>query len=206
MSCLLAIAAVGLQAATPASVASTQEEAKPFTVTVKQIGTPSWKTFKRVPVEITVTNNTGKTINFAMPYLKNISLWNAKRIGCYIARIAWLTGAALISINTYLILEIFTKKLLDATGLIAETSCATLPDGRLNYTSSSKSLIPFEYDPFGPLDTPLIAFLLVMHSKNHTFPTKSLQPHGRITMQGSISTSNMQKIRDGLTPTAVIES
>jgi hypothetical protein len=45
MPCLLALAAIGLQAATPIPTASAEQPVPPFTVTVKQTGTPSWKTF-----------------------------------------------------------------------------------------------------------------------------------------------------------------
>jgi len=70
ITCSMAI--TGLQAAQPQA----SSPSKPFTVTIKQTGEASWKTFNKVPVEVNIVNNTGLTLRIAHPYFDNVSFWS----------------------------------------------------------------------------------------------------------------------------------
>jgi hypothetical protein len=100
MSCLLALAALGLQAATPMSVAKTAAPAEqpvpPFTVTVKQTGTPSLKTFYKVPVEISLTNNMDREFQGTI-HFRNFSAWLSNNIKDGTARILALACVPLVA-------------------------------------------------------------------------------------------------------------
>jgi hypothetical protein len=50
-----------------------KQSAAPFTITVKQIGEPSVKTFYKIPVEITITNNLDNTLCLVPPYFGDAS-------------------------------------------------------------------------------------------------------------------------------------
>ncbi len=67
--CFLSI--TGAQAALPA---------QPVTITIKQTGMPSWKTFYKVPVSMSITNNQNHAIELMYPYIEKISWWSMPRI------------------------------------------------------------------------------------------------------------------------------
>jgi len=61
------------QAQEPKQSLAEKQSAAPFTITVKQIGEPSSKTFYKIPVEITIANNLDHTLCLMPPYFGGVS-------------------------------------------------------------------------------------------------------------------------------------
>jgi hypothetical protein len=97
MSCLFVGSVTWLQAAQEQP--ETPESNATFTVTVTQIGMPSWKTFYKIPVEVGITNNQNYDINLTSPYFQDLSLWDSEKIRCYATRFLAVVWASCVGVT-----------------------------------------------------------------------------------------------------------
>jgi hypothetical protein len=203
MSCLLVLATVGLQAATtPAPVAKTetpaQQPSSPLTITVKQTGQPSWKTFKRVPVEITIANNTKHDVILGAPYLGNVSLWNADMLRYKVAKLCKILGISCLGLFLLTIPAEGIKSLMNIALSYKEIDapafgfhCCSTEDGRHICSSHSSPVINFMQDAFAPgvLNILLSAGIILVGTTRH-----HIKPQETITIKGFLNKADIQKL------------
>lgn len=179
-------------------VQETKQPDSVCTVTVKQIGEPSLKTFYKVPVEITVTNNLDHMICLLPPYFSEVSFTE--------------NGSFLTTI-TQDIERIAVAETKLAVGLICVLGCGAMffiP----SYLANGWSLFDLAQIPmslfgfFGVVSQPAI-FISNLVSRN-LLSTENimwmLTPHNPARVNGYISSADMKKIQGGqLTPKVVMK-
>jgi hypothetical protein len=185
----------GLQAAQPQKL---KEATPPFTVTVKQTGEVSWKTLYKVPVEISITNNTDKDVNVVAPCFNNASLWNKNM---FLHQLAWLCkwvglvciGAGVLSVPAYGIKSLGEAALAfrgkDAPRFAFEC-CETETGGRL-CGSSMTPVITKMNDAFWP---GVGSFLLSVVLR--WLGSTKLNASETITISGSMNVNDVAKVQN----------
>ncbi|MFH1254295.1 MAG: hypothetical protein V1646_02580 [bacterium] len=168
------------------------------TVTVKQIGEPSLKTFYKVPVEITVTNNLDRMIYLVPPYFTEVSFTES--------------GSFLTAI-TQDIKRIAVAETKLAVGLVCVLGCGATFFIPL-YLANGWPLFDLAQVPMyllagvGAWSQPAI-FISNLISRNLLSTeniTWILTPHNPARVNGYISSIDMKKIQDGqLTPKVLMK-
>ncbi len=204
MSCLLALTASSLQAAEPMPAAKleapTQQPVSPLTITIKQIGEASWKTFYRVPVEVNITNNQAHDFNLGAPYVANISLWNADMLRYKAAKLFKALGFTCIGLSLLSIPAEGIKSLMNIAlsykGVEAPAfgfHCCPVDDGRHVCSSYNSPVISFMQDAFAPglANIALAVGLIILGTTRHC-----IKPHETVTITGLIGTADIKKIQN----------
>jgi hypothetical protein len=185
MSCLLALSTIGLQAATQKLETSspTAETVTPLTITVKQTENPSWKTFYKVPVEVSITNNTEKNDIYGAPYISGVSLWNSSTINQKLADICGTVGSLCFKAAILTFIAHSTAMLLDIPLSYKDIHLADSVAPMLNH-------VP-EVFVTGVLNKLLEIGIFIWGTRK-----VCVKPHETVTIYGYISTADIQKIQN----------
>lgn len=209
ISCLLALTAIGLQAAepmpsTPVPAAQVevpaQQPVTPLTITVKQIGTPSWKTLYKVPVDVTITNNHDQDFNLGAPYIANISLWNADMLRYQAAKLFKALGLTCIGLS---LLTVPIEGIKSLANIVLAYKGVNVPELNFHCCSSeqdahicssrSSPVIGYMQDAFIPglFNIALAAGLIILGTTRHC-----IKPNKTATITGLIGTADIKKIQN----------
>jgi hypothetical protein len=182
MSCFFALSTVGLQAAEskPETPSATET---PVTITLTQTGNPSWKTFYKVPVEVSITNNTNEDLFCCAPYISGVSIWNSSTINQKLANICDIVGSLCFKATILTFIAHSTAILLDLPLAYQDIHLARFVAPMLNH-------VP-ELFVAGVFNKLLEIGIFIGGTRKGC-----IKPHETVSINGYISTTDIQKIRN----------
>ncbi len=201
---LLVTSITGLRAAIPA--ATPTQPVTPLTITVKQTGEACWKTLYKVPVEISIANNTDKCLQIKKPYFSNIKFWNTTNIKIMplIGALSEISTAALIGMLTIIPFSLFVVSTKAVEPLLRCQFEAMQPNGTLTFTGISiPAGLKICKDITAILYCMGLPFRLINLSKLGV--SYSLKPNATLPIKGYLSAIDMQKIHNGAIPRVIEE-